>query len=92
MEDETSLRLLRIEVTVHYKYLHSIMVRVITDHKHYARVKDCSGKPAGVLLSASRTCSEKPDRSAAKGTPKTKIRHTLLYDVFLNLKSKIANN
>ena len=60
--------------------------------KDIARVKDCSGKPAEVLLSASRTCSEKPDRSAAKGTPKTKIRHTLLYDVFLNLKSKIANN
>ncbi len=38
--------------------------------------------------SGTRTCSEKPDRSAAKGTPKTKIRHTLLHDVFLNLKSK----
>ncbi|MFN8315711.1 MAG: hypothetical protein U0T32_04580, partial [Chitinophagales bacterium] len=63
------------------------MVRVITDHKHNARVKDCSGKPAGPLEAARGLAAKSLTAAQRRARPKAKIRQTLLHDVFQNFKS-----
>lgn len=46
------------------------MVRVITDHKHNARVKDCSGKPAGPLEAARGLAAKSLTAAQRRARPK----------------------